>query len=424
MAERAPVVVIGAGIVGLCVAEALAREGRPVHVIERGARERDGASYGNAGLIVPSHVVPLAAPGALPQGLRWLLDPESPFYVQPRLDLELLRWGWRFVRSATRAHVAAAAPLLRDLHLASRDAHLALAERLPGMPAPTCEGLIVVCASRHGLHEETAAAERALSLGLRVDVLDAGALAARLPQAAGDLVGGVHYLDDGHASPATLMRSLQRSLADAGVRCTWDMTVVGVERVGRRVTGVRTSDGEVVPASAVVLAAGTWSTALGRSLGVRLPLQAGRGYSLTLSDAAPPDLPAILAEARVAVTPLPEGVRLGGTMEIVPPDRPQDPRRVRGIVRAAVRYLPGLADELGSLPPAWSGARPVTPDGLPYLGRLRGVDDVVVATGHAMMGFSLAPVTGAIVADLLAGRPTPHASPLLDPERFSARARS
>jgi D-amino-acid dehydrogenase len=187
--------------------------------------------------------------------------------------------------------------------------------------------------------------------------------------------------------------------------------------------------GEVIGADALVIAGGVASSAFGRDLGVRLPMQPGRGYSVTVADPPQrPALPALLSEARVAVTPFDEGVRLGGTMEIASVDRPIDHRRVRGITRAVERYLPAFrADDLAGLP-VWSGARPVSPDGMPYLGRIRRLDGVVVATGHGMMGFSLGPVTGAMVADMLMGPAddarVPGALPLLDPERFSRRVRA
>jgi D-amino-acid dehydrogenase len=422
------VVVVGAGIVGLCVADALVRRGAEVTVVDRGAAARDGASFGNAGLIVPSHVVPLAAPGVLGKGLRWMLDRESPFFVQPRLDLELVRWGWRFMRSATARHVARAGPVLRDLHLASRALHLELAARLPDAGRVVERGVLILCATPAGLHEEAEVAEQARALGLRADVVDAEGARALMPGVTLEVVGGVHYLDDAHASPRALMVALQASLLAAGVAFRWETDVDGVELDGRRVTGVRAGD-EVIAADTLVIAGGVTSSAFGRDLGVRLPMQPGRGYSVTVADPPQrPALPALLSEARVAVTPFDEGVRLGGTMEIARADRPVDHRRVRGITRAVERYLPAFrADDLAPLP-VWSGARPVSPDGMPYLGRIGRRDGVVVATGHGMMGFSLGPVTGAMVADLVLGPSgdtrVPAALPLLDPERFTRRERA
>ncbi len=421
-------VVLGAGIVGLCVADALVRRGAAVTVVDRGAPVREGASFGNAGLIVPSHVVPLAAPGVLGKGLRWMLDRESPFFVQPRLDLELVRWGWRFMRSATARHVALAGPVLRDLHLASRALHLELAARLPDAGRVAERGVVILCATPAGLHEEVVVAEGARALGLRAEVVDGAGVGDLMPGVTLDVVGGVHYLDDAHASPRALMVALQTSLLAAGVAFRWETAVYGVELAGRRVTGVRAGD-EVIESDSLVIAGGVDSSAFGRDLGVRLPMQPGRGYSVTVADPPQrPALPALLSEARVAVTPFDEGVRLGGTMEIARVDRPVDHRRVRGITRAVERYLPAFrADDLAPLP-VWTGARPVSPDGMPYLGRIARRDGVVVATGHGMMGFSLGPVTGAMVADIVMGPSgdarVPKVGPLLDPERFSGRARA
>lgn len=421
------VVVVGAGIIGLCSAEALVRRGAAVTVIDRGGATRDGASFGNAGLIVPSHVVPLAAPGVLGQGLRWMAQRDSPFFVQPRLDLELVRWGWRFMRSATPRHVELAGPVLRDLHLASRALHLEVAARLPGAPPVEERGVMILCASLAALRDEEVTAERARTLGLRAEVLDAAGVRARMPGLTLDVAGGVHYLDDAHASPRSLMVALQAYLVGAGVEFRWGRVVTGLERSAGRVSGVRL-EGEVVTASTVVIAAGVASSALGSDVGARLPMQPGRGYSVTAVD--PPErpaMPALLAEARVAVTPLAEGVRLGGTMEITHVDRPVDHVRVRGITRSVERYLPAFrSDDLATLP-VWTGARPVSPDGMPYLGRLERLDGVVVATGHGMMGFSLGPVTGAIVADLVldgTSQVAGAASPLLRPERFAGRGRA
>lgn len=412
--------VIGAGIVGLSCAEALSRDGWRVSLVERGGEERDGASFGNAGLIVPSHVVPLAAPGVMSQGLRWMLDPESPFFVEPRLDLELLRWGWRFWRSATPAHVGRSVPALGALLLAGLQAHLEMSQRIAG-PAVQRRGLMMLCLTEPGLKAAWHEAQAAAALHMEVRRVGAEELEAYYPGVRLAAVGGVWYAQDAHLSPRGLMAALQAAVTKAGVATHWGREVVGLERsAGDQLKALRLDDGTVLEADAFVLAAGLETARLSRALGTRIPLQAGRGYSVT--QAQPPEqpqVPAILAEARVAMTPLPEGVRWGGTMEIAPPGRPANLRRLRGVAKAAQRYFPGFeADALMALP-MWTASRPLSPDGLPYLGRLRRTPNVVVASGHGMMGFSLGPVSGRLVADLLADREPQVALDAFAAERFA-----
>lgn len=418
------VLVVGAGIVGLACAHALVRDGRRVTVVDAAAEDRDGASFGNAGLIVPSHVIPLAHPGSLGRSLRWLLDPESPFYVAPRADPDLIRWAWRFYRSSTPAHLRRAIPLLHALHAAGSRAHEALTDRLGdgAAVAPLARrGLMLICTSAAGWHGARAEAASARQAGVRAHDRSADEVSAAYPGVDVRSVGGVWYEDDAHRSPGALMRALQASLrGHASFR--WGQRAVGWLRGRDGVEAVLLASGDAVEADAFVLAGGHATPDLARALGLRLPIQPGRGYSVTVADPPQrPEVPAILFEARVAMTPLPEGVRWGGTMEVAPPARPVDPRRVRGIAKAVERTFPAFAaDDLQRLP-VWSGVRPVSPDGLPYIGRLSRAPNVVVAAGHGMLGFSLGPATGDLVADLLARRPWPVAAAALAPERFVRR---
>lgn len=416
---------MGAGIIGLTCAERLIRSGHGVTVVDALGRERDGASFGNAGIIVPSHFVPLAAPGVVRQGLRWLLDRRSPFYVQPRLDRDLLAWGLAFMRSANARHVSRAAPVLAALNLQSRRLYEALIERVGTRTELNGKGLLILCRTERALDEELDVARRAEALGLRVDVLDASTTRARIGTDV-DVVGGCHFLDDAHVSPAFLMADLQDYLSTHGVEFAWGW---GGVRIDTSRGGVRVSDdaNRSIVADAVVVAGGAGTNALLAPLGVHLPLQGGRGYSfmVPLDEPDAPRVPAILAEARVAITPLvPGGMRVGGTLEIVPPTAMPSPARVDGIASSAAQYFPRLGSAIVAArktADVWSGFRPCTPDGVPYIGRLRQHPDVIVAAGHAMMGVSLAPVTAEIVGALVDGTPAPisaAARELLAPERF------
>ena len=412
------IVVLGGGVIGLSVAEACSRRGHRVTLIEQHGEQRSGSSYGNAGMVVPSHFVPMAAPGMVAMGLKWMWNPESPFYIKPRLDFDLLRWGLRFVRAASRAHVERCAPVLRDLHLASRQAYQELGAQGEAIGLVS-KGLLMLCKESHTLDEETAMAAKARALGVPAEVLDAAATARLDPGITMDIVGSVHYPLDCHLSPERLLAMLQQRAGQQGARLLWNTRVVGWARDGGRLRAVRTDAGEI-EADEFVLSGGVWSDGMIRELGLRLPMQAGKGYSVTLPD--PVELPALcslLAEARVAVTPLGASLRFGGTMEMSGTSETVSPRRVEGILRAASRYFPNFKRaHFDGLAP-WHGLRPCAPDGMPYLGRSAAATNLLVATGHAMMGVSLAPVTAAIVARLLDAEPAGFDLQLLSPDRFA-----
>ena len=420
------VLVVGAGVVGLNAALELRRRGYEVTVVERDPQGHAMASHGNAGIVVPSHFVPLAAPGVVGQALRWTLDPTSPFHVRPRASLDLARWGWRFVRSANAAHVRRAAPLLLALNLASRRRYEALVAELGVDVGFTPRGLLMLCHTERGLEEEARTAATAREMGLDARVLTTAALRALEPDAELDVVGAVHVAEDAHLDPGALMRALRARLERAGARFEDGAEVVGVrDRGGAVEAEVRRGAGPdpgarvtTEVADALILAAGSWSAALGRQLGLRLLLQPGKGYSLTIE--RPTQFlrtAAILVEARASATLVGGRYRIGGTMEIAGFDPRLNPARIEGIKRSAQRYFPRLSRaELDGATP-WMGFRPVSPDGLPYLGRAPRHPRVVVATGHAMMGFSLGPVSGQLVAELVAGERTSVDIGPLDPGR-------
>lgn len=418
------VLVIGGGVVGLCVAYHCARKGHRVVVVERGAPERDGCSFANAGMIVPSHFIPLASPGVVALGLRYMLDPESPFHVEPRVSADLLDWGWKLHRAATRDHVERSAPVLRDLHLASRacfeewDALWDHAFEFVG------KGLLVLCRTEDGLAEEARVAAFAGRLGIPADVLSAAAVAALEPDLPMAIAGGVYFPLDGQLTPGRLMAVLQRETERLGVELRHHTDVRGWHVNAGRIGGVQTSGG-VLEADEFVLCAGVWSSALARQLGLALPMQAGKGYSLTL--ASPPALPricAILSEARVAVTPMGGALRFGGTMEITRIDESVKPARIRGIVKAAGAYFPGMTPAHFEHAAVRTGLRPCSPDGLPYVGRFGRFANLSTATGHAMMGVSLAPITGKVMAELLSDETPSCEIAALTPDRYAERVRA
>jgi D-amino-acid dehydrogenase len=411
------VIVIGGGIIGLCTAYYALQRGNRVTLVERLPRERDGCSFGNAGMVVPSHFIPLASPGIVGTALKWMWNPESPLYIKPRIDPALLAWAWKFIRASNRDHVRRAAPLIRDLSFASRACFEELADKLDFGLAK--RGLLMLCKTQHGLDDEAKTAAFANELGVPAEVLDARATAALDPGVRMDVAGSVYFPKDCHLSPGRLMGALHDDLERAGATFLHGTEVTGWRMSRRNVEAVRTSRGELA-ADDYVLCGGAWSPAVARDLRARLPMQAGKGYSLTLP--APRRLPSICSiftEARVAVTPMSGTLRFGGTMEIAGLDERINPRRVQGIIKSVPRYFPDFApaDFEGIRP--WVGLRPCSPDGLPYVGRFAAYDNLSVASGHAMMGLSLGPITGRVMAEILSGEKPSFDLALLSPDRYA-----
>jgi D-amino-acid dehydrogenase len=413
----ARVVVIGGGAVGLATAYALRREGHTVTLLEREQPGR-ACSLHNAGLLVPSHFVPMAHPGVISQGLRWMLDPESPFYIRPRLDRDLIAWVWNFRKSSTDTHVQRCMALLRDLCQASLRRTREMTEREGLGFSLERRGLLMLYrtpAGRRGCEEEAALAHR---LGVDAGVLDRDGLRALEPNASFLAGGGVYYPGDAHLSPAKFVDALARAAASGGVTVLADTTATGFVASGRRVSAVATSRGDIA-GDEFVIAGGAWSPAVLRSLGVSLPLQPGKGYSVTgPAPARMPSIPMIFTEDRVVLTPLGDSIRFAGTMELAGLDLTINDRRVRAMLKAVPLYLADIPAPDAGTAVLWSGLRPCSPDGLPYVGRFARHENLIAATGHAMLGITLAAVTGTIVADLVAGRPPGFDLGMLSPDRF------
>jgi len=414
----ANVVVVGGGVIGLSSAYYLANDGHRVTVIDPEAPE--GASRINAGMIVPSHFVPLAAPGMVALGLRMMLNPRGPFRIRPSLDPALIGWCLKFMRACNPRHVAACQDTLRDLNLGSRALYLKWRDELPEAFELETRGLHMICRDAKTLDAERLLAEAANALGLHARTLTGDELSADEPGLRIDAAGSVLFEEDAHFSPNRLMASLRRNLFDRGV-----VFVTGeaerFERVGDRIAGVH-SRGRVIEGEEFVVATGSWTGDVAQSLGLRLPLMAGKGYSFDV--ASRPQGPkmrrcAILTEARVAVTPMNGGIRFGGTMEIGVRDHELNPGRVRGIIESIPPYFPDFGVHELERCSVRAGLRPCSPDGMPYLGRTSVAENAVIATGHGMMGMSLGPVTGKVVSDVVAGRDPGFDMSQMRPDRYA-----
>jgi D-amino-acid dehydrogenase len=414
---KSEVVIIGGGAIGLCSAYYLHRAGAAVTVIDRG-EVGHGCSLHNAGYVCPSHFIPLASPGIISQGLRWMLNPLSPFYIKPRLDPDFISWAWKFRNSCTREHVHRSAPLLRDLGVESLRLYTELAH-LDGVDFEfTRRGILNLFRTERGRRVFTEERDHANQLGIAARIIEREEIQTLEPDVEIRATGALFFPDDTHITPAKFVQGLAGHLDRQGVRFIRNTDVTGLRCAGNRIREVITGTGTVA-GDEFVLAAGSWSPLLARQLGMRLLVQAGKGYSITITRPdRKPAIPMILTEARVALTSMGNTFRAAGTMEIAGLDLSITRRRVDAILNALGAYIGGFVPEDFQAGEVWAGLRPVTPDGMPYIGRFRTYRNLIAATGHAMIGISLAPVTGSIVAALATGNRPGFNLSLLSPDRF------
>ncbi len=410
------ILIIGGGIIGVCTAYYLVKQGLSVTLIEKG-EVAEGSSYGNAGLLVPSHSVPIPAPGVLTQGLKWLLDPESPFYIKPRLDLNLLTWLWQFQSYCREEPLRRAIPLLRDLHRAS----LRLYQDLIEQEQIDCHfaqaGGLIVFKTQAGYQKMGHRLHLLREYGLEIDTLKAETIRAKISAVQPDIVGGYYYREDAHVNPALLVRGLAERVKVLGVTIPTQTEVQGFTRQGHRISHVHTTQGDFQPRQ-VILAAGAWSTEVARHLGLNIPMQPAKGYSLTFKrPAQAPDIPLHFGESRVVATPMGPHLRFAGTLELAGFDPQINQRRIKAIRRAADDYLVGL----GPLEhiETWRGYRPCPADGLPYIGRSQAINNLIIATGHSYIGLSLGAVTGKLVEQVICEEEPMIALGLMRVERFA-----
>lgn len=406
------VVVIGGGVVGVCSALELVRRGAQVTLLERGPRLASGCSEGNAGLICPSHAEPLATRGAVAEGFRNLLDRDGPIALHPRPSLA--PWVARFVAACTPAQERAATRTIRSLSQVSLARHEELAREF-GTGVERRGTLNVYETEKRFEHGRRAAESWRNEMPSEILVGDEAT--SFEPALRGAVSGAIYYPDELSGDPLTFVEAMGHAAEAAGVVVRTRVDVHRFSATDGRIDRLETSAGSV-EAGTFVLAAGAWSPRLARGLGLSIPVVGGKGYHLDYAQSpGDPRVPLFLQEARVVVTPMPGKLRLAGTLELGGLDLSFNRRRVDTIRNAGLRRVAGLEGRAEI--DRWSGLRPCAPDGLPIVGRPRAYENLVLATGHAMMGFTLAPVTGTLVADLVMDETPSHNVVLLDPDRFA-----
>jgi D-amino-acid dehydrogenase len=401
------VVVVGGGVIGACAAYELARAGASVTVLERGARWGEGCSWGNAGLLVPSHARPIAAPENLRSGLRWMVRRDSPFGMRPRPALA--PWLLRYARASTAARAQAGEALQRELGVEGLRCFDELAAAgIDGGYRRT--GCLTVHASDDGAHHAAEEAASATGRALGARVLTPAEARELEPALTGDLRGAVLFPDEARCDPIRLVADVAAAAEAAGARLR---SGVAVRAIAQEAGAVRVDD---LRAGHVVIAAGVWSAALAASLGAGLPLVGGKGYAVDYAaDLSPLRMPLYFYDDRVVANPMSARLRLTGGLVLGPAEQRGDPKRVGAIRRVAAARLGVRAEPRLT----WSGLRPCTPDGLPVVGRHPRADRVVLATGHGMLGVTLGPLTGRLVAGLVSGTADHPALGALSPSRFT-----
>lgn len=410
--------IIGGGIIGLCSAYYLSKRGYQVTVIDSGG-ELENCSHGNAGMIVPSHIFPMAAPGMIAKGIRWMFDSQSPFYVKPRLNGDLIKWGLKFYSHSTKKHVEYSIPLLKEISLLSKSLYQKLHQENLFDFGYHERGLMILYQTKEVEVEEIEAAHIARRAGLDVHVLDLPEIQKLEPEVRVEAKGGIFYPGDCHVTPHLLMKNLLAHLKETGVTFMSNTTVDYIGTMHGSIIGLKAGN-EKFLFDEYVLAGGAWSGLIGAKLGIDIPMQGGKGYSFNIHDLKYNlRIPTLLIEGRVAVTPMGNSLRFGGTMEINGTDRSVNMNRVKGIVNTIPKYYPDLQVDMPARESVWSGLRPCSPDGLPYIGRSKSFNNFTIATGHSMMGLSLGPATGLLVSELVSETKTSMDITAFDPERFS-----
>jgi len=410
--------IIGSGIIGLSSAYYLQKSGHQITLIDQGDLS-SGCSIGNAGMIVPSHLIPLAAPGMISKGMRWMFNSSSPFYVKPQLNMDLIKWGFQFYRSSTKAHVEKSAKPLKEISLLSKAMYQRLSKDLNFDFGFHERGLLMLYKTKETEREESETAEFANHHGIEAKILSAEEVQQLEPHVKVNVLGGVYFPGDAHITPQNLVSGLVKHLKEKGVAFQINTEVIGFEFEKEKIKTIQTPKGELA-FDEVIIAAGSWSGIVAKKLNLNLPMQAGKGYSFTLPNIEKNvSIPSIFLEARVAVTPMGNSLRFGGTMEITGVDHSINMKRVKGIVDSISNYYPDMKVEMPAVEKVWHGLRPCSPDGLPYIGRSKKYKNLLLATGHSMLGISLGPGTGKLISEIVNEEKSSMDLSMFDSERYA-----
>ena len=402
MGKNKSVIVVGGGIVGLSTAYFLQKAGHQVTVLDK-SDITSGASFVNAGYLTPSHIVSLASPGMITQGLKYMFNSSSPFYMKPRLDPDFFKWAWYFKKSSTKTKVKQSMPVICDINVLSRELFegIKTSGDLGDFQLGE-QGLMMVYQTEKARDHEMEVVKIGAEMGLVGKHLSKSVLKKIEPNVDFNAEGAILWECDRHTTPPQVMSKMVKYLFESGVDIHKNEAVTDVSVSKGKITGVKT--GKVTyTADEVVFAAGSWTSGLSKKLNLKLPLQAGKGYRINMEKPTNITMPTILMEKKIAVTPMEGFTRFAGTMEFSGINHTIRKERVEAIAKGVEGYYKGLQIPEEAKSNAKCGLRPVSPDGLPYIGRVKNIDNLTIATGHAMMGWSMGPATGKLVTELISG---------------------
>ena len=390
--------IIGGGLIGVFSAFYLNQSGYTITLFDEES-EMASASYGNAGMICPSHFIPIAAPGIIKQSVKWMFNSRSPLLFRPYADLDFFKWCLSFYFNSTKKNVNNNTGLMSGLLEWSKKLYQEL-EAKEIIPAIQRKGIIMYTHTQHGLDEEILLSRKANRLGLETTVLTNKDIADLNPGVSFNGLGGVHYNGDMHTDPVILMKTLKSYLQKKGVRFI-NEKAENFTSDKEKIKSIKTKTREY-EVEGMIICTGMASSKLAGLFKENLFIQGGKGYNVTIANASPQLVtPLILVEGRVALTPMGSSIRIGGTMEIGKPNNTVNKNRIEGILTNTEKYLPDFKkSDLEKITP-WHGYRPITKDGMPVIKRLDHFTNVFINTGHGMLGLSLAPASGKIMNEIV-----------------------
>lgn len=409
------IIIIGGGFIGLSCAYFCQEAGHEVIVVDKG-NFTDGCSFGNAGIIEVSQMMPIPSPEMIKNAFKWMLNPKSPFYIEPRLDLDLYKWAWLFTRAAFKADPNEYLPVYKKLADLNKSLYQEILPNILSVPLSQ-KGLLIVYKTPKAQEMEAITAEQVASFGIKTKQLSKNKVQSLNPGIELDILGAMHYLDDMHVTSPKLMNSLKQYLESKQVQFIEGQAITGFETDGKIINSIKTGKSELM-ADSYVLASGIWSSDLAKQMGINMPMQAGKGYHIKTYPRKLTQIPMILAETKIAITPMQKELRFAGTMELSGINDKKRQARIKAIIEGAGRYLPSYQDISYKLEDTWCGLRPLSPDDKPYLGRVKKYDNLLVATGHGMRGMSLGLASGKLISDLIEEKSLDVELKQLAPDRY------